>query len=134
METINERIQLVIDQYYKGNVTAFSKDVGTTQSTIRDIVTGKKNKPSGETIEKILNVQTLFINPEWLLTGKGEMIQKSDVLPSFNDPSSREAAERDAENAILRKQLADYKREVKELTEIAAVLNYQLKQLREREN
>jgi len=85
MDSINKRIQLIIDQYYNGNVTAFSREVGVTQSTIRDIVSGRKNSPSSGTIEKILNVNTLIINSNWLLTGKGEMLKDEDKIEK-HDP------------------------------------------------
>ena len=32
METINERIKYIIDQYYNGTVSNFAKEVGVTQS------------------------------------------------------------------------------------------------------
>jgi len=117
--------------YYKGNVSEFARNINVRQSTLNGILGLRKVNPTSETIEKILNATVVNINPEWLMTGKGEMIKEKEK--STVAAVSREAEQSIVENAILRKQLAEYKKEVKELTEIAAVLNYQL-ELMEKEN
>ena len=75
MGAINERIQKIIDQYYKSNASAFCRDVGLHQGTINDIIGGRLNKPTTQTINKILTAYTGKINPAWLLTGEEPMLK-----------------------------------------------------------
>lgn len=74
---INERIQFIIDQRFNGNASAFSRKIGVSQSTIKDIVGIKAAKPSYETLHAIASDETLNISPEWLLLGKGDMTAKT---------------------------------------------------------
>ena len=70
---IIERLQEVIN--YEGlTVSAFARKIGVVDQTIRGIVVQKRNKPSFDILEKI--IQTFdWIDAEWLLTGRGEMIK-----------------------------------------------------------
>lgn len=70
---IIERLQELIN--YEGlTVSAFARKIGVVDQTIRGIVVQKRNKPSFDILEKI--IQTFdWIDAEWLLTGKGEMIK-----------------------------------------------------------
>lgn len=68
---INERIRLIIDQKFNGNASAFSRKIGISQSTIKDIVGIKATKPSYDTLRAIVSDETLNISAEWLLLGKG---------------------------------------------------------------
>lgn len=74
METINERIKYIIDQYYNGTVSNFAKEVGVTQSTMSQIVSRNKNNPTAATVEKILNASAVNISPNWLVTGRGSIL------------------------------------------------------------
>jgi transcriptional regulator with XRE-family HTH domain len=74
METINDRLQKIVDAHFRGNVSLFSREIGISQSTINEILGRKKMKPSSATLERILNGSSVKINPSWLLTGQGEMI------------------------------------------------------------
>ena len=79
-EIINERIQYIVDQFFKGNVSAYCRDVEIGQSTMNDILGIKKFKPSAATIAKILNGKSVKINSSWLLTGNGDMLQNDFSL------------------------------------------------------
>jgi hypothetical protein len=128
MTTINERVQLIIDKYYSRNVTAFSRDIGVSQATIAAIVSGKMNKPSSITLTKILSVNIVKLNPDWLLTGEGEMLRDDEkIAADLNNPTEKQLLEAEIENKILRKQLAKLDNDIRELTEITAVLKYRLK-------
>lgn len=81
---IIERLQEVIN--YEGiTVSAFARKIGVVDQTIRGIVVQKRNKPSFDILEKI--IQTFdWINAEWLLTGKGDMVktkscENKDICP-----------------------------------------------------
>ena len=49
----------------------FADEIGVQRSSISHIISGRNN-PSLELIQKILNRYD-FINPDWLILGKGEM-------------------------------------------------------------
>jgi len=51
--------------------TCFASDIGVNTATLSHIMSGR-NKPSLELVLKILNKHK-NINPDWLLTGNGEM-------------------------------------------------------------
>lgn len=79
--TINQRIKEIIEKHHNGSVNALAKASGISQSTLKDIVGEKANKPGYDTIIKILKAECddLFgeISPEWLLFGKGNMYSKT---------------------------------------------------------
>ena len=87
MESINERIQLIINEYYKKNVSAFSEDCGISQKTINDIVGKKKNEPSYGTISKILTAKAVKINPVWLQLGEEPKIRHELAIPIIPEKS-----------------------------------------------
>jgi hypothetical protein len=73
---INERLQSIIDEAFKGNKAAFSNQIGIRPTTLSNLVGKEKtSKPSSEILEKIIkNIPE--INAEWLLTGEGELFKK----------------------------------------------------------
>ncbi len=85
MNTISERIKMIIE-YYGLNINTFSLRAGmANNSIIGKIVNDKQKKPSYETILKIL---TAFpkVDCTWLITGRGEMFGSSDDnLPDVTD-------------------------------------------------
>ena len=72
---IIERLQEVIA--HEGlTVSAFARKIGVVDQTVRGIVIQRRNKPSFDILEKI--IQTFnWINAEWLITGNGEMVKDS---------------------------------------------------------
>lgn len=68
-----ERIKKIIN-FYDLSVNAFANKIGANQVTINQQINGDR-KISLETITKIINSFDL-ISPDWLLTGKGEMLKK----------------------------------------------------------
>lgn len=77
MDTVNERIKEIVDEYFNGNVSEFERTSNIKPSTIKNIIGGRKTKPSYDILENILrnNVQ---ISAEWLITGMGEK-NKTDI-------------------------------------------------------
>ena len=74
--TINERIYKIISIRYKGNRRAFANAVGVHATVIQNIVGTRLGKPSYDVIEKIC--ANAYINANWLITGKGEMLIKNE--------------------------------------------------------
>lgn len=75
METINERIQYIIDQYYNRNESSFCRDTGIKQATINGITGNRGSKPSSDTLEKIINATVVRVNPDWLVIGEGPVLR-----------------------------------------------------------
>ena len=58
-------------------MSAFARAIDISQSTLKDIVGGRFSKPGYDVLEKILSAETLFISPDWLMKGKGNMITQN---------------------------------------------------------
>ena len=82
---MRERIQLIIDKYFKGVVSSFCREAQISRDTMKNILSAPFNEPSSKTIKKIIGINTLKINPEWLISGTGEML-----LPDLNNARTRE--------------------------------------------
>ena len=73
--SIIDRLQQIIE-HEDMTVSAFAKKVGVADQSIRGIVVQKRNKPGYDLIAKI--TQSLeWLNTDWLITGRGEMIKGS---------------------------------------------------------
>jgi hypothetical protein len=125
METINERLQLIVDQCYKGKKAPFYREAGIPQKTFADYISGPKNTPKQEQILKILSVKTFKINPEWLMYGRGEMILK-DVEKDIEAVSliDKEIAERDMIIKLQKMQIDQLTHKIEVLIGDMAVMKH----------
>ena len=72
--SVNQRIFRII-KFYKLNQNSFSKKLGLgNNTTIGNIVAGRKSKPSYAVLELIKKTFP-EINMNWLFTGKGRMLE-----------------------------------------------------------
>ena len=85
MNTINERFNLILKEKYAGNVSEFARKSGIPQPTLNNIVGNRLSKPSFDSIEKLINSDET-INPEWIITGKGQMVKEQDMLRVHHPP------------------------------------------------
>lgn len=67
-----DRIKMIIDNTGM-TVASFARTLGFCDQTIRGIVVQRRNKPSFEILSKVIEAFPT-ISAEWLLTGRGEMI------------------------------------------------------------
>jgi hypothetical protein len=74
--TVNERIKRIIDAF-EMNINSFSKLIGIAQTSLRDCVINGA-EPKHSTLNKII-IAKPEISAEWLLTGKGEMINNQQI-------------------------------------------------------
>lgn len=74
---INDRIQYIIDNQYSENKKKFADSIGYSPQVISNIVAGRRTKPSYEVLNAIISTN-VYINSEWLLTGKGNMLKEVD--------------------------------------------------------
>ena len=81
METLAERIKLI-----RGKLSQqeFSDKLGVNRSIIADLERGKTKKPNKYVEEKL--EQIFHINPQWLLTGEGEMYKNEKII--INAPNN----------------------------------------------
>ena len=83
MNTINDRMEILVNDKFSGNKAAFAKSIDMQPTAISGYL-GKqrRSKPSVDMVVKIVN--TIHVNPWWLLTGEGEPYGKPSV--SFAPP------------------------------------------------
>lgn len=82
-ETINDRIERIIEEGFGGNKTAFCKKTGLIASGINNYI-GKqrRSRPSVEMVTKIIT--SLNIDARWLLTGEASQAER-DIEISKGD-------------------------------------------------
>ena len=120
---IIDRLQEIID--YAGlNVSSFAKKIGVVDQTIRGIVVQRRNKPGLDILAKILQTFT-WINAEWLITGKGEMIKQETTAKTENSPSLTELIQYLREKDLKIEKLIEEKTELKIKFEMAKKTNVQ---------
>ena len=109
MESINERLTLIINQLGL-NKNSFSNKIGlSSNSVIENIVSGRKSKPSFDVLQKTLSTFE-SINARWLITGRGEMFnshKKNEALTVVNEPAlaySKKCFECDRKQEVINMQ------------------------------
>lgn len=118
---IIDRLQEIID--YAGlNVSSFAKKIGVVDQTIRGIVVQRRNKPGFDILAKILQTFT-WIDAEWLITGKGEMIKQENPAKTENSPSLTELIQYLREKDLKIEKLIEEKTELKIKFEMAKKTN-----------
>lgn len=84
-ETINDRIEMLVNERFDGNKAAFAKSIGLPPTGMSSYL-GKqrRSKPSVDMVTKI--VVTLDVDARWLLTGeespKTEVHTEGDYSPA----------------------------------------------------
>ena len=87
---MKDRIKKIIE-FENISYSKFADDVGIQRSGVSHLISGRNN-PSLEVIQKIIEAYD-YINIEWLLLGKGEMIKddkKEDLGDLFSHSSNNE--------------------------------------------
>lgn len=79
---VNSRIKEIIDTLYRGNLTAFSKELGVSRTTISSVVHNGAS-PSTEIVRRIGMELSHQISVDWVVTGRGEMFHE-DTNTSIN--------------------------------------------------
>ena len=83
MDNISLRIKELIDEK-KLNISSFEKKIGAGNNSIGTIITRNSNV-SGTLLSKILNTFT-DVSAQWLLTGKGNMLNKNATNNEVSEP------------------------------------------------
>ena len=120
---IIERLQKIIE-HEQLSIPAFARKIGVVDQTVRGIVVQKRNKPGFDMLVKIL--QTFdWLNAEWLITGKGEMIKQETTAKTENSPSLTELIQYLREKDLKIEKLIEEKTELKIKFEMAKKTNVQ---------
>ena len=78
METINDRMEMLVNERFNGNKAAFAKAIGTERATLSNYIGSvRRSKPSVDMVAKI--VTALDVNARWLLTGEGASTTNAKV-------------------------------------------------------
>lgn len=81
MSTVHDRIKELVDRFANGKNTNFASDLGVSEANIRSYIRGVV--PKADILAKI--VSSYDINADWLLTGRGSMLN-TDKPAISNDP------------------------------------------------
>jgi predicted transcriptional regulator len=80
MDSIGLRIKHLRDLRFDGNNVKMASELGTSEANIRNFINGSLPK-----IEFVIAIcEKLEINYEWMLTGKGEMIDENKKPSNTN--------------------------------------------------
>lgn len=84
-ETINDRIEMLVNERFDGNKAAFAKSIGLPPTGMSSYLSKqRRSKPSVDMVTKI--VVTLDVDARWLLTGeespKKEVHTEGDYSPA----------------------------------------------------
>lgn len=83
METINDRMEMLVNERFGGNKAAFAKAIDLTPTAISSYLgTKRRSKPSIDMVTKI--VTSLNVDAYWLLTGEKREQDNVSVNGSHN--------------------------------------------------
>ena len=69
METINDRMEMLVNEHFNGNKAAFAKSIDMSPTSMSSYLGNKRrSKPSVDMVAKI--VLALDVDAKWLLTGE----------------------------------------------------------------
>ena len=72
-ETINDRIEILVNERFGGNKSAFAKSIGQPPTGLSNYIgTKRRSKPSVDLVRSI--VVDLGVSAHWLITGEGDMM------------------------------------------------------------
>lgn len=93
METINDRMEMLVNECFGGNKAAFAQHIGYPGTSMSSYLGNKRrSKPSVEMVVKIIT--TMDVDARWLLTGE-ETVRKEEYKAETNGPMSPATAKGD---------------------------------------
>lgn len=76
METINDRMEMLVNEHFNGNKAAFAKSIDMSPTSMSSYLGNKRrSKPSVDMVAKI--VLALDVDAKWLFTGEETQQQQS---------------------------------------------------------
>ena len=87
METINDRMEVLVNDLFDGNKAAFAKAIGLGPTGLSNYL-GKQRR-SRPSVDMVINiVKVTGVSYSWLLTGEGAMMQQAGGITHGSDPPS----------------------------------------------
>ena len=100
---VHDRVAEMVDVFCKGNKAAFGRGADIQSGVLAGIISGRKNKPSFDLIQKLLAGYP-SVNPKWLIFGHGSMLsERPELLDMQNLPVPEVEARK-----ILREYVLEY--------------------------
>ncbi|MCA6023195.1 MULTISPECIES: hypothetical protein [Bacteroides] len=134
LPAVNERVKQLVDFYANGSVKRFSEMIhlSSSQKLNRVFNLDKRNNEYPEVSSDILlSIANMFadINTEWLLTGRGEMINIQ--TSTFNNKTTLPQKESTGIEDKLLAIIADKDATIREMAEEIGVLKQTIVQLKQ---
>ena len=84
MESINDRMEMLVNQRFNGNKAAFAKTIGLKPTGLSNYLGNKRrSKPSVDMVAKI--VLALDVDAKWLLTGDESSSRPKNTVETKGD-------------------------------------------------
>jgi hypothetical protein len=138
--TINQRFEKLIDEFFGGNKSEFSRAIGVGPSVIGNMLGGRKGNPSFEVVQRVIDT-IVSISPDWLLTGKGNMLREASNGNASTPPTAGKSAQKQPHQvpppvtsereALLQEQVAQKDVEIRDLNREIGAIRYELAMCRE---
>ncbi len=113
--SVNERIKLIIETLFNGNISSFSNAIDVKRTTINSIIGEKQTAPGYNIIRNIGEISSPKINLDWLILGIGEMYSSGENNISISQTNSNNSQINESEVIIrLLAQLEEKDRQLRE--------------------
>jgi hypothetical protein len=89
METVNERLNLIVDTFEKGVKAAFARKASISSQGAQEILAGRKGDPSFKVLAKILESYPA-VDANWLVLGQGAMLRAAMPALEGEDAGPKE--------------------------------------------
>ena len=123
METINDRMECLVNQRFNGNKAAFAKAIGLPPTGLSNYL-GKqrRSKPSVDMVAKI--VQVLDVDARWLLTGEktDKTVNTIETNGDFSPASMHGNVSVGSADAVLQERIKSLEMLVAEKERLISVL------------
>ena len=123
METINDRMDYLVNQRFNGNKAAFAKAIGLPPTGLSNYL-GKqrRSKPSVDMVAKI--VQVLDVDARWLLTGEktDKTVNTIETNGDFSPASMHGNVSVGSADAVLQERIKSLEMLVAEKERLISVL------------
>ena len=123
-ETINDRIEMLVNEHFDGNKAAFAKSIGLPPTGLSNYLgRQRRSKPSVDMIAKI--IVTLDVDARWLITGEETTKEKVQTEGDYSPASDSGDVSVVIGDAVLAER-------VKSLESLVAEKNERISELKER--